>query len=83
MVYIYIKGLPKRYLKGDEEMDKQNQKDLLNEIQGNLSLEDFSKLINRSKVEVYRIRNGKRGISKKLAKRLSEISGKPLEECLI
>lgn len=64
-------------------MDRQKQGDLLNEIQGNLSLEEFSKLINRSKVEVYRIRNGKRGISKNLAKRLSEISGKPLEECLI
>lgn len=64
-------------------MDKQKQSDLLNEIQGNLSLAEFSKLINRSKVEVYRIKNGKRGISKNLAKRLSEISGKPLEECLI
>lgn len=69
--------------KGDEEMDKQKQRDLLNEIQGNLSLEEFSSLLNRSKVEIYRIKNGTRGISKNLAKKLSEISGKPLEKCLI
>lgn len=69
--------------KGSAEMNKQKQSKLLYEIQGNLTLDEFSKLINRSRPEIYRIRNGKRGISKKLAIRLSNISGKPLEECLI
>lgn len=64
-------------------MNKEKQKKLILDIQGDLTPYELAELLGMSSVQFYRIRNGNRGISVKIAKKLSDLSGKSLDEILM
>lgn len=64
-------------------MNRDKQKELITDIQGDLTAYELAELLGISSEQFYRIRNGTRGISVKVAKKLSDLSGKSLDEILM